>query len=815
MELKVIQYDGAIVPFDIKKMINSLVVLGYPDILVSKSIAKEIAEEARNRATIRYGENPIYVKLLIDIVEEILIAHDYHEIAKVYRNQPTTFVDIDRDYGGLAIMDGIDFHISELNFYACNLFNFKNGVLGTEFWCSVENRPMDLTSYVDSIIGLFNDHKVNDRCKVKCIPGIDHLLMPSTRYTFLEEYRRILLDNFPNYSITINEVLKTLHKYELPYTSILTDEGIDYLVDQTILQLGELEVSRIHKWIHQAKTRTKEIAHTAMFKLLFCLYSLINKDTIVEFIPSINLGTCMSGEGRIIMIALLTVWRDLIEIDKYDYHPTLILKLKKGINRIGDYNHDIVIRLYEFSIDKPYIRYLNLDTVYNLPYYRYMTPYSEISAMSCFNGDTTLHMLIGDQVYPTIPAMDLLPIVSNLVREEHTCHLSNSKVYELLEYDIYIHDTISNKYVKCLYFIINADNDNWYKLSISFTSRVGVKFIHNFYLTAEHVLPTLDNNFLEVKDITIGELLLPTEDYNRYKAEVVDVVYMGHMGELGYDLETTSNTFDLGYLCSHNCRTRIIEKVIAKDQDYISNKGDLINAYLNLPRIAIKSNYRIDKFFTNLDITLSILVLKLLQRIDRTMCLSAPFSYTTFNASEIEKSIQFVAENIRHREVNISVGSTVSISFVGLAECVYALTGKVHGTFSKSSTLGIDIAKYLYDTLHRYTEVLDINIKLSGKYHETLSGRFVTIDRRYFGYIDGVTDRDRYQDSFHIPDKCRDSLAHQIDKEVPYHRLCKGDSCSKFILTKNDTNTVSSIDRDIELICESDIGQFSLRTNVI
>jgi len=812
MELKVIQYDGCIVPFDIGKMMNSLIALGYPDTLVSKSIARSIAEEAKAQVADSYGENPIYVKLLIDIVENILTDRGYHDIAKIYRNQPITAARIDKDYGSLVILDGMDFHISELNFYACNLFNFKDGVLCTEFWCSVNNKPMDLSTYTQSIIELFNDNKVNNHCKVKCIPGIDHLLMPATRYTFLEEYRRILLDNFPNYSISINEVMKMLHRYELPYISILTEEGIQYIVSQTTEQLGELEISRIHKWIHQAKTRTREIAHTAMFKLLFCLYSLINKDTILEYIPSINLGTCVSEEGRIVMIGLLTVWRDLIEIDKYEFHPTLVVKLKKGINRINDPNHDIITKIYEFSIDRPYIRYLNLDTVYNLPYYRYMAPYSEISAMSCFIGDSILHMLINDKVYPHIPAMDVLSILSTMVKEEDIRHLSVSKVYELSEYDVYIHDMISGGYVKCLRFIVNADNNDWYKLTVAFICKSEKAIVHNFYLTVDHVLPASDSHFMEVKDISHGELLLPTKEYKYCEAKVLANLPLGHMGELGYDLETASGTFDLDRICSHNCRTRIIEKVVTAEQDYIGSKGDLINAYFNLPRIAIKSNYRIDKFFTNLDITLSIMMLRLLQRIDRIPTTTIPFSYDTFDSMEVEKSIQLLAENIRSRDISIIAGGTISISYIGLAECVYALTGKIHGTSSMSSTLGLDITKRIYDTLRRYTEVLDISVKLSGKYHETLSSRFVTIDRRYFGYIDGVTDRDKYHDSFHIPDKYRDTLSHQIDKEVPYHRLCKGDSCSKFTLTKDD---IVSLDRNIELICESDIGQFSLRTPVI
>ena len=814
MELKVIQYNGLIVPFDIEKMIHSLMALGYPDTLVPKSIARQIAEKAQGQVADSYGENPIYIKLLIDIVEGVLIDCGYDDIAKVYRNQPISAVDVDKDHSDLAILDGMDFHISELNFYACNLFNFKDGVLGTEFWCNIHRSRMGLQTYTDTVIGIFNDNKVTEQCKVKCIPGVDHLLMPATRYTFLEEYRQVLLNKFPNYSISINELLKCLHNYELPHVSILTEQGMGYIIEQTTIQLGKLDESRIRRWIHQAKTTTREIAHTCMFRLLNCLYNLINKDTVIEYIPSINLGTCISKEGRIVMIALLTVWRDLIEIDKYQYHPTLVVKLKKGINRIGDPNHDIVTKIYEFSIDRRYIRYLNLDTVYNLPYYRYLTPYSEISAMSCFNGDTVLRVKIDGKEYRELVAVELMSILSVIIAEKDIHALTVSKIYDLTDYHIDIYDSISSGYVKCLKFIVNADNCDWHKLSIAFICKSETCRIRHYYLTADHLLPTNQSRFMEVCDITIHQELLPTDSYHHCKAEVFSNIPMGYMGELGYDLETVSGTFDLNGICSHNCRTRIIEKLVDVNQDFISNKGDLINAYLNLPRIAIKSNYRIDKFYTNLDLTISVMTLKVLQRIDRISSPLLPYTFNNYNNCDVEKSIQLVAENIRHKDVDISLGGTISINYVGLAECIYALTGKIHGS-DDSLSLGLDITKHIYQLVKRYTEVLDISIKLSGKYHETLATRFATIDRRYFGYITGVTDKDRYSDSFHIADSHRGNLSYQIDKEVPYHRLCKGDSCSKFTLSKDDIFDIDTLDKCIELICDSDIGQFSLRTDHI
>lgn len=815
MELKLIKYSGSVVPFNRDKIYNSILGLRDPN---NSSLPDQVVNSVINEVEIylerNYGDNPIYAKLLVDLISNLLETHGYPEYGVMYRNKPVGILDTVEDYDRLDIMENIDFFITQLNFYACNLFNFKDGILGTEYWCSISNKPVGVTAYVNSIIDIFNDNRINGHCKIKCVPGIDHLLMPATRYTFIDEYKKVLLSNFPDYSISIERLNKALHKYELPHVSILTDEGIEYITNQTIEELGHIEKSRISIWIKQAKTRTSSIVSNSMFKLLFCLYNLINENTSVEYLSSINLGTCLSNEGRMVMISLLTSWYDLIETDKYKYHPTLVVKLKKGINKIGDPNHDIIFRVYEFSLGKSYIRYLNLDATYNLPYFRFLTPHSEISAMSCFSGDSELDVMVNSIKYRSIRAVDFMHILTDVVSKDDIHYLTMSKIYELERYDIKIYDTVSNNYVKCLKFIINADSGNWYKLSISFICKDEILQIKHMYLTSDHIVPILDGTFVEIKDISKDTLLLPVRDKRTCKAIVDSNRYMGHMDELGYDLETSSGTFDLDQICSHNCRTRIIDK-IAVGEEFISSRGDLISAYLNLPRLAIKSNYMIDKFYKNLNITISILVLKLLKRISQNSCKPIQFSYTNYDTDEIEKQIQFIGEELRNKDISMSDGGIVSISFVGLAECIYALTGKIHGDHNHKDILGIEIYKHIYDTLQKYKEVLDINIKLSGKYDDTLATRFINTDRRYFGSIPGITDKLKYEDSFHISKEFRCDVSHQIEREVPYHRLCKGDSCSKFILRKKDIDTLDKLDHMIELICNSDIGQFSLYTDDI
>ena len=270
-----------------------------------------------------------------------------------------------------------------------------------------------------------------------------------------------------------------------------------------------------------------------------------------------------------------------------------------------------------------------------------------------------------------------------------------------------------------------------------------------------------------------------------------------------YYKQGDSNT-EVAYM---GCRTRVIANNYDKTKEIVSGRGNLSFTSINLPRLAIKANKNIDAFFKDLDGKINLVIDQLLERFkiqSQKKVKNFPFLMGQgiwLDSDKLGWDDQ-VGEVLKH--------GTLTVGFIGLAECLKALTGKHHGESEQSQQLGLKIIKYVRDKTDEATKKYGLNITLIATPAEGLSGRFVKIDNKKFGNIPGVTDRDYYTNSFHIPVYYNISAYDKIRLEAPYHALTNGGHITYIELDADPTKNLEAFEKIIRFMKESNIGYGSI-----
>lgn len=219
------------------------------------------------------------------------------------------------------------------------------------------------------------------------------------------------------------------------------------------------------------------------------------------------------------------------------------------------------------------------------------------------------------------------------------------------------------------------------------------------------------------------------------------------------------------------CRTRVLGNVHDPDRQISNGRGNLSFTSINLPRLAIEATQAGDakkRFFIKLDTMLECVSQQLLHRLDIQSSLKVrnfPFLMGEANWIDSEKlgPDDTIGDILKH--------GTLSIGFIGLAECLKQLTGKHHGESPDAQELGLEIIGRIREFCDRRSEETGLNFTCLATPAEGLSGRFVRMDKTKFGEIEGVTDRDYYTNSFHVPVYFSVPACKKIDIEAPYHAL--------------------------------------------
>ena len=255
------------------------------------------------------------------------------------------------------------------------------------------------------------------------------------------------------------------------------------------------------------------------------------------------------------------------------------------------------------------------------------------------------------------------------------------------------------------------------------------------------------------------------------------------------------------------CRTRVIGNVYDPEREIVTGRGNLSFTSINLPRLALLSNHNIDLFFDQLDNRISLVIEQLLERFEiqkKKRVRNYPFlmGQGIWIDSEKLKEDDEVGEVLKH--------GTLSVGFIGLAECLKALVGAHHGESKEAQNLGLEIIAFMRKRMDEASEKYGLNFSLLATPAEGLSGRFVRMDAEKFGKIPGVTDRDYYTNSFHVPVYYPISAFDKIKREAPYHALTNAGHITYIELDGDPLQNLDAFEQVIRCMKESGVGYGSV-----
>lgn len=262
-----------------------------------------------------------------------------------------------------------------------------------------------------------------------------------------------------------------------------------------------------------------------------------------------------------------------------------------------------------------------------------------------------------------------------------------------------------------------------------------------------------------------------------------------------------------GEVAYMGCRTRVASNVHDSSKEIITGRGNLSFTSVNLPYIALTSKGDINLFYKKLDETIELVIKQLLERFEIQARKKAK-NYPFLMGQKIWLDSDQVDWNDEIREV-IKHG-TLTMGFIGLAETLKALIGKHHGESEEAQKLGLQIVGHMRKRMDEAARKYTLNFSLIASPAEGLSGRFTKIDRKRFGIIEGVTDREYYTNSFHIPVHHTISAFEKIQIEAPYHELCNGGHISYIELEGDPLNNIEAFEAIIRAMYDSGIGYGSI-----
>lgn len=261
------------------------------------------------------------------------------------------------------------------------------------------------------------------------------------------------------------------------------------------------------------------------------------------------------------------------------------------------------------------------------------------------------------------------------------------------------------------------------------------------------------------------------------------------------------------------CRTRVFENRYGMKTSV--GRGNLSFSTINIVRLGIECMHikdqaeRIDTFFRRLD--------NLLEITARQLCDRYEFQRTALvkQFPLLMSKLWLGAENLRPDETIEPVinQGTLGIGFIGLAECLVALTGKHHGESDEAQALGLRIVGHMRSRANEFSERYAHNFSVLATPAEGLSGKFTAKDRKSFGEIPGVTDKTYYTNSNHVPVYYHCSPAHKARIEGPYHELTRGGHIFYVEIDGDATHNPQAIKDIVNLMDKNNIGYCSVNHN--
>jgi ribonucleoside-triphosphate reductase len=254
------------------------------------------------------------------------------------------------------------------------------------------------------------------------------------------------------------------------------------------------------------------------------------------------------------------------------------------------------------------------------------------------------------------------------------------------------------------------------------------------------------------------------------------------------------------------CRTRVIGNV-DKTKEIVTGRGNLSFTSINLPRLGIRANHDLKVFYELLDEQMNLVIDQMLDRFE-IQCKKKVYNFPFLMGQHVWLDSDKLGWDDEIREV-LKHG-TLSMGFIGLAETLVALTGKHHGESAEAQTLGLEIIGRMRKRLDEESKKRGLNFTLLATPAEGLSGRFVKMDREKYGKLPGITDREYYTNSFHVPVYFPISIINKIRTEGPYHALTNAGHITYVELDGDPAKNVDAFEQIIRAMKESNIGYGSI-----
>lgn len=258
-------------------------------------------------------------------------------------------------------------------------------------------------------------------------------------------------------------------------------------------------------------------------------------------------------------------------------------------------------------------------------------------------------------------------------------------------------------------------------------------------------------------------------------------------------------------IATMGCRTRVIGQLDGTGS--VSNRGNIAFNTINLPRLAIKSKGNIQKFFELFDNIITDSIDELMKRV-KFLCKKKVYNFPFLMGQKIYKG----SENLDWEDsIEPALrNGTLTVGFVGLAECLIALTGKHHGESSESLKLGLEIVQHLRDRTDKATEETGWYFSCFATPAESTAGRFVKADQRKYGIIPNVTSRAYYTNSFHVPVYYPITAHEKMEIEGKFHSICNAGAISYIELDGDPSQNVSVVEKLVQYSRKCGISYFSL-----
>lgn len=339
------------------------------------------------------------------------------------------------------------------------------------------------------------------------------------------------------------------------------------------------------------------------------------------------------------------------------------------------------------------------------------------------------------------------------------------------------------------------------------TSWAGRMVVKNFLLAYERGLgkgeaPIFPNVCFKIKEGVNFEPDEPNYDLFKLSMKVACKRLFPNFSYQDSSFNAPYKEEEVAYM---GCRTRVIANI--NGPEVTDGRGNLSFTTINLPRLGIKAGGDLTQFWQNLDIVVNLSIKQLFTRYEVQKNLKVndfPFlmGQKLYLDSEDLQPTETIEKAIKH--------GTLSMGFIGLAECLIALTGKHHGESQEAQALGLAIISYLRRRCDEASKKYKLNFTLLASPAEGLSGKFTDSDRSRFGEIPRITDKEWYTNSFHVPVEYELAAMDKIAVEGPYHKYCNAGHISYVELPSAPTHNLEAFEKLVHAMCEADMGYFAI-----